>query len=102
MISRLFSLLSMTERRLTLSLSKMSTHASPTKCRWAFDVSKWEPSREEWCVAMQSIQPGSILVSPCFLLAVKLKTYLLLLYIYFVCISGSFCFVIEKKKKEET
>lgn len=30
---------------------------SLTKCRWAFDVSIWEPNSSDWCTAMQMVQP---------------------------------------------
>ena len=32
--------------------------SSKTSCRWAFDVSRWEPTQADWCKAMQSIQTG--------------------------------------------
>jgi hypothetical protein len=45
--------------RRTISNRIMSS--TLTSCRWAFDVSKWEPSEEEWCKAMQSVQTGNFL-----------------------------------------
>ena len=36
----------------------LKTMSSLTSCRWAFDVNQWQPKQEDWCYAMQSIQPG--------------------------------------------
>ena len=43
-------------------ICKMSSNLSSvsTKCRWAYDVTRWEPTQDDWSRSLRNIQPGRV------------------------------------------